>query len=184
VADPVVIAPPANGMVRIGDPCRRLWPMYVNVIWRTPLRHQWRINNRVAVDSTSWPCHDLYQRTLHVASALLDSSDPIDLGAWSRLLSHDAHVRVANRPVAVGHAQCVAELAALFTRVTAVGRQFREVSPSPDGETVFMELDLVPVDPFPALPITIIARIIEPNPLVRDMRLYFDPLPLGLASRD
>ena len=164
--------------------------MYVNVIWRTPLRHQWRINNRVAVnsrvaaDSTSWRCHDLYQRTLRVAGALLDSSDPIDLGAWSRLLSHDAHVRVANRPVAVGHAQCVAELAALFTRVTAVGRQFREVSPSPDGETVFMELDLVPVDTVPALPITIIARIIEPNPLVRDMRLYFDPLPLGLASRD
>ena len=158
--------------------------MYVNVIWRTPLRHQWRMNGRVAADSTSWRCHDLYQRTLRVAGALLDSSDPIDLGAWSRLLSHDAHVRVANRPVAVGHAQCVAELAALFTRVTAVGRQFREVSPSPDGETVFMELDLVPVDTVPALPITIIARIIEPNPLVRDMRLYFDPLPLGLASRD
>jgi hypothetical protein len=55
--------------------------MYVNVIWRTPLRHQWRINDRVAADSTSWRCHDLYQRTLRVAGALLDSSDPIDLGA-------------------------------------------------------------------------------------------------------
>ena len=46
-----------------------------------------------------------------------------------------------------------------------------------------MELDLVPVDSVAALPITIIARIIEPNPLIRDMRLYIDPLPLGLTSR-
>jgi hypothetical protein len=176
----LVMSPPRNGIVSMCPTTTDVRRCDLAHAFAISVAHEWS----VALDSTSWQCHDLYQHTLRVAGALLDSSDPINLGAWSRLLSDDAHVRVANRPVAVGHAQCVAELAALFSRVTAVGRQFREVSPSPDGETVFMELDLVLVDSVPALPITIIARIIEPNPLVRDMRLYFDPLPLGLTSWD
>jgi len=45
-----------------------------------------------------------------------------------------------------------------------------------------MELDLVPVDAIPVLPIAIVARIIAPNPLVRDVRFYFDPRPLGLTA--
>jgi hypothetical protein len=74
---------------------------------------------------------------------------------------------------------------ALFTRVTAVGRQFREVSPSPDGRDGVHGTRSRPGRlRLPRSLITIIARIIEPNPLVRDMRLYFDPLPLGLTSGD
>jgi hypothetical protein len=65
-----------------------------------------------------------------------------------------------------------------------MGRQFRELWPSPDGETVLMELDLVPVDALPVAPIAIIARIIEPNPLLRDVRLYFDPHPIGFIADD
>ena len=136
----------------------------------------------VVVDAMSWRRDHLFRHTLHVADALLDASDPMDLSAWERLLSDDAHVRVANRPVAVGRAQCVAELAALFPDIVAMGRQFREIWPSPDGETVLMELDLVTADHRPAVPIAMIARIIEPNPLVREMRLYFDPEPLGLLG--
>lgn len=140
------------------------------------------MNNHVAADSMSWRRYPLYRRTLPVAAAFLNASDPMDLNAWERLLSNDAHVRVANRPVAVGHAQCVAELATLFPHIAAMGRQFREVWPSPDGESVLMELDLVPVRAIPVVPISIIARIIEPHPLVRDLRLYFDPHPLGLTT--
>jgi hypothetical protein len=140
------------------------------------------MKERVAADAKSWRRHLVSRRPLQVAAALLNASDPMDLRAWDHLLSDDAHVRVANRPVAVGRALCVAELAVLFTHIAAMGRQFREVWPSPDGETVLMELDLMPVDPIPVIPIAIVARIIEPDPLVRDVRLYFDPEPFGLAG--
>jgi hypothetical protein len=83
----------------------------------------------------------------------------------------------------VGHAQSVAELATIFPRIAALERQFREVWPRPDGETVLLELDLVPVYAIPAIPILVIARIIEPEPLVRDVRLYFDPDSLGLTAQ-
>jgi hypothetical protein len=134
----------------------------------------------VTVGSMSWRRDQLYGRTLPVAAALLAASDPMDLGAWERLLSDDAHVRIGNRPVAVGRDQCVAELSELFRHVAALGRTFREVWPSYDGETVLMELDLVPVDAAPVLPVAMIARIIAPSTLVRELRWYFDPEPLGL----
>jgi hypothetical protein len=140
------------------------------------------MNDHVAADSVSWRLHPLYRRTLQAAAALLNASDPMDLSAWDRLLSDDAHLRIANRPVAVGHARCVAELANLFPRIEAMGRQFREVWPSPDGETVLMELDLVSVGAGPVIPLCIVARIIEPDPRLRDVRLYFDPRPGGLTA--
>jgi hypothetical protein len=45
-----------------------------------------------------------------------------------------------------------------------------------------MELDPVSVGASPVIPISIIARIIEPDPRLRDVRLYFDPRPLGLTA--
>jgi hypothetical protein len=56
------------------------------------------------------------------------------------------------------------------------------ITSSPDGETVLMELDPVSVGASPVIPISIIARIIEPDPRLRDVRLYFDPRPLGLTA--
>jgi hypothetical protein len=141
------------------------------------------VNGHVVDDSVSRRRHRIYRRTLQVAAALLDASDPMDLGVWERLLAQDAHIRVANRPVAVGHAQCVLELAALFPHIAAMGRQFREVWPSPDGETVLMELDLLPVGSVPAIPLSVIARVVEPDALLKDVRLYFDPHPLGLTAQ-
>jgi hypothetical protein len=67
--------------------------------------------------------------------------------------------------------------------IAALERQFREVWPRPDGETFLLELDLVPVYAIPAIPILVIARIIEPEPLVRDVRLYFDSDSLGLTAQ-
>ena len=156
--------------------------MYVTAISSTLSGYVWSMNDHVATESMSWRRNQLSRRHLSAAAALLNASDPMDLGAWERLLSDDAHVRVANRPVAVGRAHCVDELAELFPRIAALGRKFREVWPSADGETVLMELDLVPVDAIAVLPIAIVARIIAPNPLVRDVRFYFDPRPLGLTA--
>lgn len=140
------------------------------------------MKDNVATESVSWRRNQLSRRTLPVATALLTASDPMDLSAWERLLSDDAHVRVANRPVAVGRARCVAELAELFPRIAALGRKFREVWPSDDDDAVLMELDLVPVDAIPVLAVAIVARIIAPDPLLRDVRFYFDPHPLGLTA--
>jgi hypothetical protein len=80
-----------------------------------------------------------------------------------------------------GHAQSVAELATIFPRIVATGAAVSEMAAS-DGDGP-LELDLVPVYAIPAIPILVIARIIEPEPLVRDVRLYFDPDSLGLTAQ-
>src|SRR4051794_16487329 len=98
--------------------------MYVCVLSHTLLNRWRRMKDGVTVGSTSWRRDQLYGRTLPVAAALLTASDPMDLGAWECLLADDVHVRIANRPVAVGRAQCVAELDELFRPIAALGRTF------------------------------------------------------------
>lgn len=117
-----------------------------------------------------------------MAEALLAGLDPMDLRPWEALLALDGQVRIGNRRVAVGRAKCVGELARLFARTASIGRGFRELWPSADGETVLMEVDLWPLQNGAALPLAIIARMIAPQPILRDLRFYLDPSPLRSES--
>ena len=91
------------------------------------------------------------------------------------------HVRIGNRKPAIGRMAAIVEVARLFGDVQALGRQFREVWPGADGETVLMELDLI-TGSDAVIPLAIVLRVITPG-LIKDLRFYLDPTPLGLPPR-
>jgi hypothetical protein len=62
------------------------------------------MNDHVAADSMSWRRHPLCRRILQVTAVLMNTSAPMDLSAWDRLLSDDTHVHIAHRRMAVEHA--------------------------------------------------------------------------------
>jgi hypothetical protein len=109
-----------------------------------------------------------------LADSILKASDPIDIRAWSIMLADDVHLRVGSRPVAVGRKQALGELRLLFAKADALGRGFCAVWPGNDRETVLLELELTPSAGGVAIPVAIIARAIDPNPLLRDLRFYLD----------
>jgi len=115
-----------------------------------------------------------------LALGLLEASDPPDLAGWSRLLAENVHLRVGNRQPAVGREASLRELSRLFQVTAALGRGFRELWPSGDGETVLMEIELTPVGSVRPLPVALVVRMIAPEAIVRDVRFYFDPAPLRL----
>ncbi len=121
---------------------------------------------------------------LRLAEVLLAASDPVDLAAWSALLAPDVHLRIGNGPVATSRQAAIFALSALLGRAASIGAGFRALWPSPDGETIMLEVELSPAPGAERLPIAIILRATEPDPFVRDLRIYLDPAPLSARATE
>lgn len=120
---------------------------------------------------------------LQLTETLLAFGGPPCLRQWSPHLADTVHLRIDNRPTAIGKPAAIAELGLLFDRTRALGEGFRTLWPSEDGETVLAELDLSPLDGGAALPLAMILRALQPAPEIRDLRFYLDPTPLGIPRR-
>jgi hypothetical protein len=118
-----------------------------------------------------------------LAAELLGASDPPDLNRWRELSAHNLHLRISNRAPVLGLNASIAELSVLFARVAALGRGFQAVWPAADGETILMELDVLPLRGGPALPIALVIRKTVPNDLLGDLRFYLDASPLQLETQ-
>jgi len=106
---------------------------------------------------------------------------PLDLRAWSAILAEEAHLRVGNRPPAVGKIKALVELAALLAQVESIGDEFCEVWAT--GEAIVVEANLRAVaaagQEANNVPCAVVARAV--GGLLRDVRFYLDPAPLPAA---
>lgn len=102
---------------------------------------------------------------------------PPELAAWAAILAEEAHLRVGNRPPAVGKVKALFELAALLGRVESVGDGFCEAWAA--GEAIVVETTVR----FAAahgrgartVPCAVVARAV--GGLLHDVRFYLDPAP-------
>ena len=117
---------------------------------------------------------------LSTVKLLLAPATPPDLHLWASLLSRRLHLRVADRPIAVGHDSAMIELTVLFRPVLSFGTGFQAVWPAPDGETVLVETDIIVAASPTPLPIAMILRLVGRTSPIRDMRFYLDPTLLEL----
>lgn len=108
-----------------------------------------------------------------MADRVLAATSPPDLAAWHDLLWPEAHLRIGNRPLALGREAALVEIGWLLEEVAMFGRGFREIWPGRDGPTVLMELDAVRCDGV-TMPLVIVLRALSPEPPVRDIRFYID----------
>ena len=114
---------------------------------------------------------------------VLFAAGPADLDAWSCLLDASAHLRIGNRPPAIGRAAVLGELGAFLAGVAAIGRGYREVWAL--EEATLVETDVVPRTkrsepcglPAPALPCVMVFRT-GSGALALDVRFYLDPAPV------
>lgn len=118
-----------------------------------------------------------------VARSLLEQVGPPAADHWAAHFADGIHLRVANRPVALGREAASGELAALFHDVVQLGTQFCFIWPAPDGETVLMEVDITARTQHQPIPMVIVMRALEPAPMIRDLRFYLDPSPLSLGDQ-
>lgn len=116
--------------------------------------------------------------SLRIVEALF-AAGPADLGVWSGLLDASAHLRIGNRPPAIGRDAVLGELGAFLAGVAAIGRGYREVWVL--EEATFVETDVVPwvpdgLDGLPAspLPCAMVFRT-GAGELALDLRFYLDP---------
>lgn len=110
---------------------------------------------------------------------------PADLCAWSGLLDASAHLRIGNRPPAIGRAAVLGELGEFLAGVQAIGREYRETWAL--KEATLVETDVVPKAgrggpceglPAPAtLPCVMVFRT-GAGALALDLRFYLDPAPI------
>lgn len=115
----------------------------------------------------------------------LFSGCPADLCAWSGLLDASAHLRIGNRPPAIGRAAVLGELGDFLAGVAAIGREYRETWAL--KEAILVETDVVPKAgrggfggglPAPAaLPCVMVFRT-GAGALALDLRFYLDPAPI------
>lgn len=120
--------------------------------------------------------------SLSVARALLEVEGVPCVEDWAAHFAEGIHLRVANRPVMHGAKMAAAELALLFAPVIAIGAGFRFMWAAPDDATVLAELDLALAGRLEPVPMVIVLRALEPAPVMRDLRFYLDPTPLGLPQ--
>jgi hypothetical protein len=104
---------------------------------------------------------------------------PTDVGAWSGLLDASAHLRIGNRPPAVGRDAVLGELGAFLAGVAAIGHGYREVWAL--EEATLVETDVVPRTrdgpngaPAAPLPCVMVFRT-GAGALALDLRFYLDP---------
>lgn len=119
-----------------------------------------------------------------VARTLLDFEARPCPVYWTAHFAEGIHLRIGNRPVVSGARKARIELARLFDRIDAIGTGFRFLWEAPDGETVLMELDLTPNEAIQPIPAAIVLRALNPAPVIRDLRFYFDPAPLAMVPAD
>ncbi len=109
---------------------------------------------------------------------------PADLGVWSSLLDAGAHLRIGNRPTAIGRAAVLCELGDFLAGVAEIGRDYREVWAL--QEATLVETDIVPRVvgggpcgglPAQALPCAMVFRT-GAGALALDLRFYLDPAPV------
>jgi len=94
----------------------------------------------------------------------LFAAGPADLRVWSRLVDAGAHLRIGNRPTAIGRAAVLGELGAFLAGVASIGHAYREVWAL--EEATLVETDVVPraerAEPFgapaPVLPCAMVFR--------------------------
>ncbi len=119
---------------------------------------------------------------IKLAEALLSAAAPPDAESWGSLMAEDVDLRICNRGPAIGRAHAVRELNPLFDKIASLGQHFRELWPSSDGQTALMELDFLLVAGGSPLPMAIVLRGGGSPYMVKDLRFYLDPRPLGFAG--
>jgi len=120
--------------------------------------------------------------SLHIVETLF-AAGPADLRVWSCLLDASAHLRIGNRPPAVGRNAVLGELGAFLAGVATIGSGYREVWAL--EEAILVETDVVPRTkrsepcglPAPALPCVMVFRT-GGGALALDVRFYLDPAPV------
>ncbi len=113
----------------------------------------------------------------------LFAAGPADLCVWSGLLDASAHLRIGNRPTAIGRTAVLGELGAFLAGVSAIGHGYREVWAL--EEATLVETDVLPRPkrggpcgvPAPALPCMMVFRT-GSGALALDLRFYLDPAPV------
>ncbi len=109
----------------------------------------------------------------------LFAAGPADLRVWSCLLDASAHLRIGNRPTAIGRDAVLGELGAFLAGVAAIGSGYREVWAL--EEATLVETDVVPRmecgRPASALPCLMVFRT-GSGALALDLRFYLDPAPV------
>ncbi len=114
----------------------------------------------------------------------LFEAGPADLRAWSRLLDESVHLRIGNRPPAIGRVAVLGELGAFLAGVSAIGQGYLDVCAL--EEATLVETDVVPRRtmsagqrglPTPALPCAMVFRT-GTGALALDLRFYLDPSPV------
>jgi len=120
--------------------------------------------------------------SLRIVEALF-AACPADLGAWSGLLDASAHLRIGNRPPAIGRDAVLGELGAFLAGVASIGQEYRDVWAL--EEATLVETDVVPRAtragpyglPASALPCAMVFRT-GVGALALDLRFYLDPAPI------
>ena len=114
----------------------------------------------------------------------LFEAGPADLGAWSCLLDASAHLRIGNRPPAIGRVAVLGELGAFLAGVAAIGQGYKDVWAL--EEATLVETDVVPRRTMragqrgllpPSLPCAMVFRT-GTGALALDLRFYLDPSPV------
>ncbi len=115
---------------------------------------------------------------LEIVDALLGAG-PDRLEAWSAILDPGVHLRVGNRPPALGIDAAIRELALLLANVAAARGCHREVWRLRGAVLVETELG-VPGDAAgrDRIPVAVVLRVGGDGKAV-DVRLYLDPSPLA-----
>ncbi len=120
--------------------------------------------------------------SLRIVETLFEAG-PADLCAWSCLLDASVHLRIGNRPTAIGRVAALGELGAFLAGVASIGHAYREVWAL--EEATLVETDVVPRTkragpcgaPAPALPCAMVFRT-GAGALALDLRFYLDPAPV------
>jgi hypothetical protein len=102
---------------------------------------------------------------------------PFDLAAWAGVMGEDCHLRIANRPPAVGRDASLRQLSGFLHRTRGFGGSFCEVWRR--REVMVTETDVIFAERqghLVCVPCVIVIR--TTRGLVRDLRFYLDPTPL------
>lgn len=105
-----------------------------------------------------------------------------DLDVWAALLAPDAHLRIGNAAPAIGREEALRDLAVLLAGAEGMGHAFAHCVRV--GDLVVVETDIVcragGAARAAVIPCAVLARV--GDGLLKDVRFYLDPSPLGSAA--
>jgi hypothetical protein len=123
-----------------------------------------------------------YTMIATIIDALLEDC-PGDLESWRGIMDDNVHLRIGSRPPALGLDAAMIELGAFFSRISIIGRPYRDVWRLRQATLVETELSWAHLPaPSDGVPCVLIVRT-GGRQAILDLRMYLDLSPLEKGLR-